>query len=388
MKKNNTDSLMGRIALYFGHVAGMIDMVALPVWVGTLISQFHLSPQKAGGLATLFLIGVVVASLYCAPRFNRLPVRVLAPAGYAVAALAFLMSAFTDQYLLLACLHAIGGIATGCSLSCTHGTIGRCQNPHRIFALAQFSLGAFSIVFLGSMPVIVAKFGGSALFIIFALVMLASALVCSIFFPAPDWTDEENPEVIKAKIPPMVWFGILGISMMAINQAMIFSFVERVGIDSGFGLEKVSATLIAVGFITLLPALLAVALQRHWPAIRVMLGGPIIQALLAFLIVNSAGFVSYAVAVSFYPFVMMFTHTFVFGFLARHDPSGRAVAATPAMNMIGSAIGPFLGGSLVQFYGYPSLSYVAIGLSLIAVVSFSLARLKLNAYSAESVLLP
>ena len=33
-----TNSLRGRVALMVGHCAGMVDLVALPVWVGTLIS--------------------------------------------------------------------------------------------------------------------------------------------------------------------------------------------------------------------------------------------------------------------------------------------------------------------------------------------------------------
>jgi hypothetical protein len=48
------------------------------------------------------------------------------------------------------------------------------------------------------------------------------------------------------------------------------------------------------------------------------------------------------VAASVFAAVMIFTHTFAFGLLARLDLSGRAMAATPAMLMIGAAIGPIL----------------------------------------------
>ena len=84
-----SSSLPGRLALMVAHCAGMIDLVALPVWVGTLVSHFHLSPQTAGMLATLFLLGAVLASLFVAPRFDRLPGRGVASVGFAVAAAAF-----------------------------------------------------------------------------------------------------------------------------------------------------------------------------------------------------------------------------------------------------------------------------------------------------------
>ena len=43
-----TNSLRGRVALMVGHCAGMVDLVALPVWVGTLISVYRFDPQQAG----------------------------------------------------------------------------------------------------------------------------------------------------------------------------------------------------------------------------------------------------------------------------------------------------------------------------------------------------
>ena len=42
-----TQSLRGRVALMVGHCAGMVDLVALPVWVGTLISVYRFDPQQA-----------------------------------------------------------------------------------------------------------------------------------------------------------------------------------------------------------------------------------------------------------------------------------------------------------------------------------------------------
>ena len=68
--------------------------------------------------------------------------------------------------------------------------------------------------------------------------------------------------------------------------------------------------------------------------------------------------------------LMVFTHTFLFGLLARLDPSGRAVAATPAMLMIGAAIGPVLGGTAIQLAGYPGLGIVAAGIGLASALLF------------------
>ena len=49
----------------------------------------------------------------------------------------------------------------------------------------------------------------------------------------------------------------------------------------------------------------------------------------------------------------------------------RALAGTPAMLMIGAAIGPILGGTLVQFFGYSSLGIAALIISAFAVILYS-----------------
>ena len=64
-------STFGHVALIVAHCAGMVDLVALPVWVGTLIQHYKLDPQQAGGLVTLFLIGAVLSSVFLASS-NRL----------------------------------------------------------------------------------------------------------------------------------------------------------------------------------------------------------------------------------------------------------------------------------------------------------------------------
>ena len=71
---------------------------------------------------------------------------------------------------------------------------------------------------------------------------------------------------------------------------------------------------------------------------------------------------------------MLFVHTFLFGLMARLDPSGRAVAATPAMLMIGSAVGPALGGTLLVTSGYSGLGIGVAAFGCLAAIFFSQIR--------------
>lgn len=369
-----TERWPGRIALMVAHCAGMVDLVALPVWVGTLISAYKFDPQEAGALATLFLAGAVASSLFFAPRFNRISRRPAATAGFAVSALAFGFASIQTTFPMMALCHAVAGFSTGCALSFTHGTIGRSANPHRLFAIVGMALGVFGIIFLGATPNLVAAFGGPALFRVFALVMTVAAIMAALFFPRPATQSPEAIGTIPAKVGRAVWAGVIGVSLMALNQSMVFSFFERIGSDRGYGVEAVTAVLIALGFVSLAPAPLAAMLEKRIAAEKVVLAGPIVQATIALIITLVAVFPAYAGAGVLYVPIMIFTHTFAFGLLSRLDPSGRALAATPAMLMVGAAVGPLLGGTLVKFSGYPAIGLAACVVAALAVTSFSQAR--------------
>lgn len=368
-----TDSTRGRVALMAAHCAGMVDLVALPVWVGTLVARYGFDAQQAGGLATLFLVGAVVASLLLAPRFGRLPARVVASTGFAAAAAAFLLASLRHDMAAMAVLHALAGLATGSALSVTHGTIARGANPHRLFALAGMALGVFAIAFFAAVPPLVAAQGGAVLFRVFAGVMAVAAVVALLAFPQADALPVAPTEPVvraRASLPRAVWFGIVGIGCMGLVQAMTFAFLERVGSDRGFGLAAVTGVLVALGIVNLFPAALAALLEKRWPARNVLLAGPVLQALLVVLIMQSSAFAPYAAAASVFAAVMIFTHTFAFGLLARLETSGRALAATPAMMMTGAAIGPLLGGTLVKAFGYGSLALAAAAIAMVAVSCF------------------
>ncbi|WP_287497259.1 MFS transporter [Pandoraea sp. CB10b_02] len=369
----------GVLSLMIAHCAGMIDLAALPLWISTLVGHYGLDPQRAGALPTLFLAGVVLSSMACSPLLARLPARAIVPTGFAIAAAAFFVARTTSLYPALAALHALAGLAVGASLSLAHGIIGRSERPHRVFALAGMSLGLVSIAFLGVSPSLIQAHGGGTFFTILCAVMSVAAVVSALGLPftaasASSAATADGHGAARGAGPRLaahVWFGIGGVCAMALTQAMLISFVVHIGTVRGFGETAITAVLVTLGMINLVPAPAAALLERRLNARAVLCIGPIVQAGLGVLITADAGFAAWAAASAMLSAVMIFCHTFAFGMLARLDPTGRAVAATPAMVMTGAAIGPLLGGTLVKFVSLASLGYAGMLFGAIALMCFS-----------------
>jgi len=359
-------------ALAVGHVVGMIDLVALPVWVGALVERYGFQPQQAGALLTLFLLGAVLASTLISRWFDRLNQRVVAVAGFAAAGIAFYLASLQTGFGQLAALHGLAGLSVGCALSMVHGTLGRTADPHRNYAIANIALGFFALVFLGGVPQLMIGFGAPVLFQIFAAVMGIAALVSLRWFvnPAP-----VRSEARGGRMSGAVWLTILGVCLMTFNQSMVFSFVEVIGGARGFSREAVLGTLLGLGIVNFIIAGPAAAILEHrLPAFAVVRAGPVVQAIFAVIVTSVAIFPVWAVVAAFFVAVQIFTHTFAFGLLAKMDQTGKSVAATPAMLMIGAALGPIVGGALGQNFGYGALGVAAVIVAGLSFLAFSRAQ--------------
>jgi predicted MFS family arabinose efflux permease len=357
------------LALVVGHFAGMLDIVALPVWVGALVERFGFTPQQAGSLATLFLLGVVLASVVLSPRFNRVNPKAVAAMGFGGASAAFFAASLQTGFVPLALLHAVAGVATGSALSMVHGTMGRTENPHRIFAISGIFLGLFAVVFYGAVPPVLQAHGGAALFWVFSGVMALAFVPVVLFFRNPARLPETGQGA--QPFPRSVWLVIGGVCLMTFNQAMVFSFVEVIGSARGFAKDSVLIVLIVLGFVNFLIAAPAtVLLEKRLPAFFVVQAGPVVQAVFAVIVTSAAVFPLWSAVASFFVAVQIFTHAFAFGLLGRLDRSGRALAATPAMLMLGAALGPIIGGALGQTFGFAALGVAAVIVSGAAVICF------------------
>ncbi|WP_020654722.1 MFS transporter [Massilia niastensis] len=363
------DSGRGRAILMLCHFVGMVDLVALPVWVGALVKHYGFDLEHAVMIVTAFLAGAVAASLVAAPLFNRLPRTACVVAGYGVAALAFFGASQATGFGVLVPLHLLAGAAAGMALSVTHGTIGRSANPHKLFAIVGTALGVSAVLFYATVPPAIALHGGSILFKVFAGLM-ALAAVAALGFPRVASRAEQAGG--SGPLPRAAWWAIFGVSSMALNQALTYSMLDRVGIMRGFSQEQVNGLLVVCGLVNLLPAAIAGLLQNRLNPVRVALVAAPLQAALAVTITQSASFTQYALAASVYSAVLIFMHTFLFGLIARLDPSGRALASTPAMMMTGSAIGPALAGAVAMRAGFDGLAVLAAVVGVAATLFFSL----------------
>ena len=356
------------VALVIGNVAGFIDLVALPIWVGALEENYGFSLPQSGGLVTAFLLGAVAASFFLAFRFNRVNQKMIAVLGFAIGAIAFFAASQMSSFGALLLMHVIAGLGVGSGFSMIHGTMGRSQNPHRLFAIGGIAVGLFAIIFIAGVPQLMIAIGASALFLALGGIMAVAAIANLLLFRGPGRTDDQMD---NTPFDRAIWFLIIGASLMTFNQAMVFSFVEIIGEARGFTTAAILSTLIALGIVNfVLPSPAAALLENRLSAYRVIQIGPIVQALLAVVITSATTLALWSPSAAIFVSVQIFTITFLFGLLSKIETTGRAASATPGMLMIGAALGPFAGGIISETFGFSALGYFACIVGLGAAFCF------------------
>jgi predicted MFS family arabinose efflux permease len=128
--------------------------------------------------------------------------------------------------------------------------------------------------------------------------------------------------------------------------------------------------LVVSGFLNLLAPIVAAFLENLVPRLGAICVALVIHAAFCIPASNSTLFLPYAVAGSLLVFMTIFSHTFMFGTIAKLDPSGRAASSTPAMITLGAAIGPTLGGVIAQFAGFATIGWVSAVILIASSVCF------------------
>jgi predicted MFS family arabinose efflux permease len=365
--------LAGRGALIVGHAAGMLDLVAAPVWVGVLVQFRHLSPLQAGLLMTVYTAGIFLTSITLAPRFTQLPQRLIAIAGFFLGALAFVVIILLDGFAALVPAHFVAGIGAGSALSMVHGTISRSARPHRLFAIANLGVALFSIAFFIGVPAALPRDPNAVFFVLGGLLALAG-IAAAVAFPSTFAAGPTSPAAAAgAGVSPYklaVVLAFTGVALMSIGQSNIYPFVERIGAWREFSPQSIANMLAISGILNLLAPIVAAVLENIVPRVATICVALLIHAVFTITASSSATFTPYAVAGSLLIFMTLFSHTFMFGLIAKIDPSGRTASSTPAMITLGAMMGPALGGAMAQFVGFYAIGWVSAALLLASSACF------------------
>ncbi len=357
-------------------VVAVIIFLVLPLYVGLLADNFGFSESQLGVLASMDLSGIALMSLSGPLWINRLNWRKVVHYALLWLIVWNLVSIELTGFGPLCVARFMAGLGGGLIAAIVIQSISYTSDPDRIFALFVVLQIVLQVLGFLLLPSIISAFGIAGFFSAL-IVLCVIALFLSRNFPPGGLaegadTHVQDHAVLKHENLKSALV-MIGLVLFFIAQTSLFAFIERLGVDSGFGGQEIGNALTIAVLIGLAGALLGAILSVRFGRLLPILVSGLAQLACFYLLTDHLSLITYTLIVGMVQLFWNLPLGYQVGVLISEDPHHRFVLLVPFMQALGISIGPFLGGFAMQAGSYPGL----LTLAAAALVAYMLLLLPL-----------
>ena len=349
-------------------VVGVCVFIIQPGFVQGLVDTLGLTPEEAGYIASIEMWGLALTTIilnFIAHKFNW---QKLIFWFLLTAVIGNLISIGQTDVVTLSITRAIAGIGLGGMISLPFAMMGLTKNPDRnfgflvVWVLIYGALGMFAI----PMALEVVKLNGILVFL---------ALFCAIGIPlirnlpkrAGDHVEEEQLSdhfSIFTKSTTLL-------SILIFNTAIgiVWAYIFLVGVNGGLEEQAVANVLTLSQILgvagALLAALLANKIGRSIPLIFAILGCGVGVSFL----LNDISYFIYSLAIYLFNFTWNIAQPYLLTVMSSFADGGKMIVRGVSLQMIGFAIGPYVGAKLLAGEGPEMYSNINLVGALLFVLS-------------------
>ncbi|WP_157219957.1 MFS transporter [Flavisphingomonas formosensis] len=345
-------------ALLFVVCCGFSSQMVMPLWVGAVIQDLHLSEAAAGRIGSMEFLAVAIVSVLVALRIQSFPTRPTVIVGLILLIAGNVASAFAHSEILLTAARMLCGLGKGLVVAIVFSLAAGSARPTRAFAVLNVVYALFSTFFYLVVPYAISWDGAGGAFLSMGGVAILGACFMP-FFPADRLSASEISGLRLRDLPAFGYLAFAALIILWSGHNMVFTFIERIGVRDGLDVKAIGQVLSLSAFLTIAGPGLARAIDT-----RLGYGVPMLTAVaLKIATVLVIGYVatatSFTLAVPAFMLLSLFITPYVMGVLSLADPAGRLAAASSAAMTAGSSLGAWLGGVAITAAGPLGLSWGA-----------------------------
>lgn len=358
------------LACIAANLHGSISNIVLPFLMSSYIEHFGLSASLAGMLSTAETLVTAACTFLITRRFgsfSSVPVALIAGATIAFGQC---MTAFASDNVTLILGRGMVGAGAGVVLAIGNGLIGITANPERTFGIVwSLSLVVEAMLFV-LIPYSMADIGYPGFYGLLAITLFV------LLFPLFWLQDIPRSEAVGTisgvgSVNPG-WYTLFGILFLFAGVGGLWAFFDQiasvkiqmdsrdVGIVLGIGMvfAFMGATCSGV---------LNVRVGRKRPTF-VGLG---LLTIVSVSIPLTTSMTLFQIYLLVFLFLVYFLVPYLLGLAATADDQGKFAALGSVMIVLGSAIGPSIGGVLVERAGFETLALLVGVTCVIASVALA-----------------
>ena len=334
-----------------------MTLLIAPVIAAKLVSQFGLSSTEVGGLLSLELGAFSLATVPAYLWLRRVNLVTATRVFTLIAVAGNVASGFVDSYGLLVASRIVTSLAAGSITVIILTLSSKTANPSRaygLFVTAQLVMGA---IILAVFPAVFANANVSAVY----WTMAGLALCCLLFSGRIDGNalragskaaDPGSASARTVRVPKLkAGLGLAAVILFYISLSGVWSFMAQIAGGANIDLSTTSLILALATVPGIASSMLATFLGDHPKrALFLVLGYVGLTASVAML-VGLTGAVQFALAAILFKFTWTFILPYLLSSISDLDASGQLMNTTNLMIGTGFAVGPLLGGILIEATG-------------------------------------
>lgn len=344
--------------IYIGVYSAVLYMVLLiaPVITSKLVEQFGLSATQVGGLLSLELGAFSLATVPAYLWLRRVNLVTATQVFTIIAVLGNIISGLVDSYVLLVICRVITSLAAGSITVIILGLSGKAANPGRaygLFVAAQLVMGA---VILALFPSIFATLNVSAIY----WTMAGLAALC---IPA---AKQINPDALRVSSETkavastaqtrqfplsLAVLGLAAVFFFYVGLSSVWSFMGQIAANANLDLGTTSLILSLATLPGIASSVLATWLGDSPWRRAFLIGGYLAMTASIALLFGLTGALQFALAAVVFKFAWTFVLPYLLTSISDLDSNGQLMNSTNLMIGSGFALGPALGGVLIESSG-------------------------------------
>ncbi|MCP3672966.1 MAG: MFS transporter [Gammaproteobacteria bacterium] len=362
---NSTRSVASMIYLA---VVGVCVFIIQPGFVQGLVETLGLSPEEAGYIASVEMWGLALTTILLNLFAHKYNWQKLTFWFLMIAVVGNLASISQTDIVTLGITRAITGIGLGGMISLPFAMMGLTKNPDRnfgflvVWVLVYGAIGMFIIP--KSLEVI--KLDGILLFLaLFCAVGIL--LIRNLPKRAGDHVEENQLTDHFSIITKSATL----LSILTFNTAIgiVWAYIFLVGINGGMEEQTIANVITFSQFLGIagafIAAMLANKIGRGVPLLLSILG---CGAGVSFLL-NDISYFMYSLAIYLFNFTWNIAQPYLLAVMSSFADGGKMIVRGVSMQMIGFAIGPYVGATLLAAEGPDMYFRVNLAGALLFVVS-------------------
>jgi len=363
------------MATFAASGVGYLGSAGAPIIVGALIDA-GLDTQQAGDLGTVELMTLALTSTLVTPFVTRVSHRKLALGGASVAALGLLVSVMSETYFAMIVGRLITGAGSGLAISGANAAVAARKDATRIFALIWTMGGAITASLSAGLPSLV-QGGNYPIGFGVLLVLCLAGLPFMVWMPPqPIGLDEPSAEnqgegssgsgMDWSVFSPTALLALLGMFVYSVAEQALWNFGYYIPVQAGVPEEVVGGILGVTVLMGLAGGLFAVWLGTRLGHVTPIVVGSLVSLAGRWIFISSATTEWVFVGGLLWGLGFYFVTPYQIGLVAAIDRHGRvAVAAGGAMNF-GYALGPAIGGRILQNLDATAFLVVIVSATLLS----------------------